>query len=377
MTYFIIALFALAIILLSIFQAIVSPDKHPKLRRSIAWIEAVVGVLTLVLSLLTTSIPEPVVFPLNGMLTEDHPEVRIVNDEIAVLGSSYYSEDGNSFPVDSGTKYVTPFIPDHSGIYYAQSRFLWKKSKVVPFTVITYVDSIAEHGQSEDQEVVFQPSNNSFWQTAVSDVYTSDFDNLPEGFASGWGDNMGGRSSYSIQDINEGKLHDQIIFDTITDSPSVGDEKGFTQIRESYTQNYWKTRGMEVEIGKEYTIRLYVHNNSPWGMDKIAEDVQVKFEVPEGVGRSFCIHGWIASSNATPSEYWNGVILTNPERFHLEYVEGSALINGNGKTGGTTLPDSIVNNWVMIGYDDLDGKIPGCFQYSQYVTIKVRIVGET
>ena len=50
------------------------------------------------------------------------------------------------------------------------------------------------------------------------------------------------------------------------------------------------------------------------------------------------------------------------------------------RSGGITLSDDIVkakSGGVMIGYDALDGRIPGCYQYDNYVTIIVKAVFDT
>ena len=64
--------------------------------------------------------------------------------------------------------------------------------------------------------------------------------------------------------------------------------------------------------------------------------------------------------------------------FHLEYIQGSALFENNGiGAGGIRLPDSIVTDeGVMIGFDALDGEIPGCYKYSSYSIIRVYPVFE-
>ncbi len=63
--------------------------------------------------------------------------------------------------------------------------------------------------------------------------------------------------------------------------------------------------------------------------------------------------------------------------FHLEYVYGSALLenNGVGADGGIQLSDDIAaseSGGVLIGYDELDGRVPGCYQYANYITIMVK-----
>lgn len=180
-----------------------------------------------------------------------------------------------------------------------------------------------------------------------------------------------------MEEINEGKLNNQIIFNTISDSV-MGDEKNFVAAREniptsSVETRIWNGNLINVEIGKEYLIRIYGHNNSPYGYDGVAEDVQIKFQIPNEAGRSIAVHGLISSSNANPSLYWDGVILTCETPFRVKYVSNSAHLVNNG-FGSVSLPESIVNDWVNVGYREFDGRIPGCYQYAFYAGITVEIV---
>lgn len=218
-----------------------------------------------------------------------------------------------------------------------------------------------------------------------------------------WGDNSeGGRPSYTIEEINNGAIGatpvsdgedyknspnypGQIIFNTISDS-TIGDEKNFVGARE-YTgvnagaDNFWRGNNITVENGKTYIIRLFVHNNNPNGMDAVAEDVKVAFSIPQTSSNEIEVNGFITSSNAAPSEYWDYINFNSDMPFHLEYVKGSALLENNGiGTGGIQLSDDIVNaksGGVLIGYDALDGRVPGCYQYDNYVSIRVKVVYES
>ena len=197
-----------------------------------------------------------------------------------------------------------------------------------------------------------------------------------------WGDNGGGRASYTIDEINSGVLGDEIVFNSISDSV-IGDEKNFVGAREDTginagAENVWDGNEINVTPGKTYLVRLYVHNNNPKGEEAVAEDVTTTFGVPDTTGKSVEVNGFIESSNAAPSEYWDYVRFVSDSNFHLEYVRGSALLenNGIGANGGIALSDDIIEKGVKIGYDALDGKIPGCYQYASYVTIKVKAVAD-
>lgn len=249
---------------------------------------------------------------------------------------------------------------------------------------------------------------------------------------SAWGDNGPrhidpvtgeeiGRLSYTIDQINAGAIGatpqsdganyksspnypGQIIFNTISNS-TIGDEKNFVGAREcamdgnrcldaetkanptQYTK--WQGNNITVEDGKTYTIRIYAHNNNPNGEDAIAENTRVAFSIPNGTSKQIQVNGFISSSNATPSKYWDYVNFNSEVPFHLDYVYGSALLNNN-KTqeeaaakgdpdhAGWALSDDIVKaastDGVLIGYDSLNGKVPGCYQYASYITIQVKAI---
>lgn len=223
-----------------------------------------------------------------------------------------------------------------------------------------------------------------------------------------WGDSDGGRQTYSLQEISEGALGDKITFNSIVIADSdyewhervngseigkgtIKNELVFVGARENTginvgADNVWSGSEITVEDGKTYLVRLYVHNNSLYGMDSVAEDTRVWFNVPSASDKKIRINGYISSSNASPSKYIDYVDFASDIPFHLEYQYGSALLEngGIGKGGGIQLSDNIVNaklasegdpnGGVLIGYDALDGKVPGCYQYTNYVTIEVKVV---
>ena len=187
-----------------------------------------------------------------------------------------------------------------------------------------------------------------------------------------WGDSSNGRPSYTIADINAGKLGDKITFNSISDS-KIGDEKNFVGAKVSSEKaDKWNADSINVKDGETYTIRLYVHNNSPKGTEKIAEGVKATFAVPTAVAKSHTIVGYLDSSNATPKRYWDEVVLKSDSDFYLEYVDGSARYT-NAKLGTVKLPNEVITSGATLGYDKLDGKIPGCYEYDGVVTIQVKV----
>lgn len=204
-----------------------------------------------------------------------------------------------------------------------------------------------------------------------------------------WGDNSnGGRRSYTIDQIERGVLGDKIVFNSISNGV-IGDEKNFVAARE-YTginagiNNVWNANEITAENGKEYLVRLYVHNNNPGGTNAVSRNTRVAFDVPEISSKNIQVNGFIYSDNASPSEYWDYVNFVSDQNFHLEYVYGSASVENNGYAsqingGAKPLGDEIVTkaaseHGVQIGYEKQDGEIPGCFTYANYVSIRVKVV---
>lgn len=187
-----------------------------------------------------------------------------------------------------------------------------------------------------------------------------------------WGDNANGRPSYTIADINAGKLGDTITFNSISDG-AIGNEKNFVGAKvSSDTGKIWNADEINVKDGETYTIRIYVHNNSPKGTDAIAENVKTSFSLPTTIAKSHTIVGYIDSSNATPTRYWDEVTLKSNDNFYLEYVKGSAKYT-NSEMGAVSLPDEVIYSGALVGYTQLDGKIPGCYQYDGEATIQVKV----
>lgn len=166
---------------------------------------------------------------------------------------------------------------------------------------------------------------------------------------------------------------DHITFNSITNNPNIGDERNFVGIRETGTTGTW-TDNMNVQAGKTYTVRMYVHNNAASSLNLVAENVTAKFNLPTTTGKSIDVSGFLSASNATPQEVYDSATFKSDKDFNLAYQTGTLKYENNSfGANGTPLPESIFTSaGAKLGYDKLDGKIPGCFQYSGYVTFTVK-----
>lgn len=175
------------------------------------------------------------------------------------------------------------------------------------------------------------------------------------------------------------------VFNSIVNNRNYGDERNFVTARaiDQDIHGAWNSNTITAEDGKVYLVRMYIHNNNPNGEDATATDTKVAFSIPTASGSQIEVGGWLNSSNANATQIYDDISFQAPDGqpFHLEYVYGSAMLYNNGFAGldGTSFPDdSIVTSassgGALIGYEDFDGRIPGCFEYTQLVCIKVKVI---
>ena len=168
-----------------------------------------------------------------------------------------------------------------------------------------------------------------------------------------------------------------VTFNSITDNPNLGDERNFTSVREVGSTGDWQD-AVTVQPGKEYEVRVYVHNNAASNLGLVANDVKAKVNVPTTTGNSVRVMAYVNSSNATPTEVYDQADFNSTQTFNLAYIAGSAKYYNNvfGKYGvgsGVSLPDSLVTSTgATLGYNKLDGHIPGCMQYAGVVVFHVK-----
>lgn len=189
---------------------------------------------------------------------------------------------------------------------------------------------------------------------------------------SAYGDNSGtaeGRPVYTYQEAD--KLGDTITFNSFTNG-KIGDERNFVGAKVAGTNvDTWNANEINVKDGETYTIRLYVHNNSLY---HTANGVKATFSLPTTVAKEHTIVGYLDSSNAKPTRYFDEVKLVSSEDMYLKYVDGSArYINADANKNNREfkLSDNVITSGVLLGYDQMDGNIPGCFNYDGVVMIDV------
>lgn len=169
-------------------------------------------------------------------------------------------------------------------------------------------------------------------------------------------------------------------FNSITNNPSLGDERNFVRVREYGTDNTY-TDEVKIEVGKTYEVYVYFHNNAAANLNAsgvgIADNVRLAVEMPTEVnaGEAAVVKGTISSTNTKPLSVWDTAYLTASETVYLRYVQGSAEIHNGGSANGKLLDDaSLWGTGSKIAYWDEEwGMIPGCNEYAGYVTFRVKV----
>lgn len=174
---------------------------------------------------------------------------------------------------------------------------------------------------------------------------------------------------------------DHVVFNSIKNNPAHGDERNFMQVREATASNTTYADSIALSAGKEYVVYTYFHNNAGSSLNASGVGIatgaytkaQIPAIVPNGSAGTKAV-GYVGASNASPSEVWDDISFSNATGgdIALRYVPGSATIHSFGAVDGQTMSDSIVTTGAPLGYNALDGKVPGCNEYAGYVTFRVK-----
>jgi uncharacterized repeat protein (TIGR01451 family) len=174
---------------------------------------------------------------------------------------------------------------------------------------------------------------------------------------------------------------DHVTFNSITDNPTHGDERNFVQVRAVDGGSFGEQ--VAIQPGKEYEVYAYYHNNAKTYLNSaeqnykgIASNAQMRIQMPAvaKAGEPARITGFVSADNATPKEVWDEAYGTSATNVSLRYVQDSATIHSNGVVNGQKLPASLLTTGTQLGYDSLNGKLPGCNEFAGYVTFRFKAV---
>ena len=193
--------------------------------------------------------------------------------------------------------------------------------------------------------------------------------------ASAWGPE---RTTYT----NESPA-DYATFNSITDNAGVGDERNFVRVGEAGSTAPY-TDEIEIVPGKEYEVYIYYHNNAATDTNASGYGIATNTRVSSGYpttlnsGDRGMVSGIITWSYVTPEKpddpqtgkVWDEAYLTTKsDGVTLKFKAASAIIHNAGAANGSILPTALFSSeGTPIGFNKLAGTIPGCAEYSGYIT---------
>lgn len=163
-----------------------------------------------------------------------------------------------------------------------------------------------------------------------------------------------------------------ITFNSITDNPVWGDERQLIKSRDINAPTSAYSTSTQVTDNEEVVLAIYFHNNAASNLNLTATNTQVKFALPSDSGTTLSPEAFISADNANPNQVWSTADLTSSQPFTITYESGTAKLYTN-YVNGMQISDAVVTNGTLIGSGGTDGKVPGCSQFSGYVTIRVRV----
>ena len=173
---------------------------------------------------------------------------------------------------------------------------------------------------------------------------------------------------------------DYATFNSITNNNQIGDERNFVRVREKGVGNFRDSA--VIEAGKRYTVQIFYHNNAKSSLNATGVGIANSVRVSTGLtswkinaANPVTVSGVINSTTAEPNSVWDEATLTTASASDivLKYVDGTAKIYNAGKVNGSVLSkDIFTEDGVYIGINKLDGRIPGCSEYSGYIEYDIR-----
>ncbi len=168
-------------------------------------------------------------------------------------------------------------------------------------------------------------------------------------------------------------------FNSITDNPTIGDERDFVRIGEIDAKVTDLKNEINIVPGRQYLVYIYFHNDASATYNDSAHNnsgVALRTRMssafstvitPSNKGK---VSATITADNSNPGSVWDEAYMTtSDEKVLLHYVEGSAHIYNDWKANGSVMPSSLfTEDGTLLGLNALNGIIPGCEEYHGIVT---------
>jgi hypothetical protein len=180
------------------------------------------------------------------------------------------------------------------------------------------------------------------------------------------------RQTYTCVNTNQCEGADHVVFDSFTNNPVVGDERPFF----SGSLNGGNVQdNVVVKDGDIVTLRAYVHNNADpnkiGAVAALAHNVRIRVLVPNDSKANQNLVAFISAANANPGTINDTMSISGDRAMTLSFVPGSAKFD-YAPDGKNRQLVSVGDN-IVTGNGASLGDLNGCFQYSGYVTLQVKV----
>ncbi len=323
---------------------------------------------------------------------EDHPSDNPENDEASAeplggLDADKTTNEPTTDPDDksSGAHPLCVFIKKHPFLFVIVVL-------LVLALIVFFIYNICGSAQRDTHDISSEPESITEEPEDISEIDDSESP-INERISPDWGDSIGGRTSYTAGQLERNILANQVVFNSKGQENDPGgckaiypgDEKNFVKVwlqnTGSDNNDLWESENITVENGKSYMIRIDINNDNP-KKHIVAKDTKVALSIPSYSDTKIPVRGYIESSNAEPSKIWDGVVFSSAEdkSFHLRFRPNTATLYNKftGEANGMELSDDIVlkatDGGTLIGYNELNGEIPGGPQYGGRVEAWVDVI---
>lgn len=168
-------------------------------------------------------------------------------------------------------------------------------------------------------------------------------------------------------------------FNSITDNPTIGDERDFVRVGEINADVTDLRNEVEVVPGRQYLVYIYFHNNASATYNDSAHNnsgvalmstMATNFSTILTPSERGAITATITANNANPKSVWDEAYMTTKsEKVLMRYVSGSAKIYNDWGANGAVMPSSLfTKEGTLIGLNTLNGVVPGCEEYHGVVS---------
>jgi len=187
------------------------------------------------------------------------------------------------------------------------------------------------------------------------------------------------RKTYTMENVAT-----EPVFNSITNNPTIGDERAFVRIGEITKDSTDLTDSAEAIKGKKYLVYIYVHNNASSAFNDsehehkgVALNTRVSTSFPEVLkaGETGIINAIITSDNSKPKSIWSSVAITSKEQnVSIKYIDGSAKIYNDWELNGTVMSDALFeDDGALLGLNNFNGVVPGGEEYHCVVSYMIEV----